>query len=311
MEQLNLSLISPPDLALIFQPLTPENPCGEDLRYDPVFDRIPELARSEPVSTSMGVWERENKKSDWKAVAASCHDVLTRQSKDLQVAAWYGEALIHLHGPRGAALGWHIFNQLALSFWKDIHPLIVEKDIEIRLRSVYWFSQQTKQWLSRLITPLPAEPELSAAPELTADEERTALQSLLTELMQFEAFLIQQLGDQAPLFNALTELTKQRLSALGVAPQLATDASGVALAEGLGLPLARSGAGHAVSTRDAAYGSLREVATYLRKFEPHSPVPMILDALVEWRDCQFNDLLERMPQDKASLYELLKFFKKP
>lgn len=305
-----MSLMSPTDLALILQPLTLADSCGEDMRYAPVFDRIPELARSEPVSLSVGVWEREYKKADWKAVAASCHEVLTSQSKDLQVAAWYGEALIHLHGPQGAALGWHIFSQLAVSFWADIHPRIVENDVEIRLRSVYWFSQQTKQWLSGLAPTVPAEYNPKVAPELMTQTGGKELQNLLNELLQLEAFLTQQLGDQAPLFNSLTELLQQRLMTLGSLTQQTANASDATETDGSGLFVARSDARRAVSSRDAAYVSLQEVAGYLRKFEPHSPVPMILDALVEWRDCQFDDLLVRMPQDKASLYELLKFFKK-
>lgn len=300
-----MTRLDSPDSELIFQSFEAEAPCGPDLRYDPVFDRIAELARREPEGSSMGVWERENKKADWAGVAQLCHELLTTRTKDLQVAAWYGEALIHLNGLAGASQGWKMFCRLAMSFWPNIHPNIEVEDVELRLRPVHWFSKQTQQWIaehSLLKTGFIDPSDFSTCEPW---EEQVALKSLQFELTQFESFLHQHLPDQAPFLHALSEPVQQRLGVFGPEPSIASDPDGLTLNPDTGGP----GKPRAFVSREAAYASIHEVAAYLRKAEPHSPVPMILDAIFEWRDCQFDELLERMPQDKASLYELLRFFK--
>lgn len=300
-----MTWLDSPDSELIFQSFQAEAPCGPDLRYDSVFDRIAELARREPEGSSMGVWERENKKADWAGVAQLSHELLTTRTKDLQVAAWYGEALIHLNGLVGASQGWKMFCRLAMSFWPNIHPNIEDGDVELRLRPVYWFSKQTQQWIAEHSLLKTGFVDSSDPSTCEPWEEQVALKSMQSELAQFESFLHQQLPDQAPFLHGLSETVQQRLGVFGPEPSIASSTDGLTLNQDSGGPRKQ----RAFVSRDAAYASIHEAAAYLRKSEPHSPVPMILDAIFEWRDCQFGELLERMPQDKASLYELLRFFK--
>jgi type VI secretion system protein ImpA len=303
------------DPAPLLAPLLLDEPCGTDLRYDQVYDKIPELGRCETEGLPMGVWERESKKSDWPAVVALCTEVLSTRTKDMQIAAWLGQALTRLHGPRGAALGWRIFSSLTTTFWHDIHPRIDNKDAnnkdaEIRLCAVYWFAKQTDQWLTEYLASTVGDRDAREGTESTSAEGVAALTSLLQELEQLQLFLDQQLGQQTPLFHQLIEPLQRRLSTIKALPQ-ATLANAIAAAQTGDQSLAAAPIQLKLNSRDAAYAALGDIARVLAKAEPHSPVPMILEALVSWRDCQFSDLLTRMPQDKASLYELLKFFKQP
>jgi type VI secretion system protein ImpA len=334
------------DPAPLLAPLLLDEPCGADLRYDQVYDKIPELGRCEAEGLPMGVWERESKKSDWPAVVALCTEVLSTRTKDMQIAAWLGQALTRLHGPRGAALGWRIFSSLTTTFWHDIHPRIDNKDAnnkdannkdannkdaEIRLCAVYWFAKQTDQWLTEYLASTVGDRDAQEGTESTSAEGLAALTSLLQELEQLQLFLDQQLGQQTSLFHQLIEPLQRRLSTIKALPQ-ATLANAIAAAQSgdqslAAVPITLANAIAAaqsgdqalaavpiqlkLNSRDAAYAALGDIARVLAKAEPHSPVPMILEALVSWRDCQFSDLLTRMPQDKASLYELLKFFKQP
>jgi len=299
-----------PDPGLLLAPLLRDGPCGADLRYDQVYDKIAELGRSETEGLPMGVWERESKKSDWHGVIALCVDVLNTRTKDMQIAAWLGQALTRLHGPCGAALGWKIFSSLTKTFWQDIHPRMDDNDTEIRMCAVYWLTQHTSQWLTEYLAATASERDNLQTTEPSSAEETAALTSLLQELLQLQLFLDQQLGQQASLFHQLTEPLHQRLALLAV---LATPvvAHSTAHASTDISAMKSTPTQHTFNSRDAAYAALGDIARVLAKSEPHSPVPMILEALVSWRDCQFNDLLTRMPQDKASLYELLKFFKQP
>lgn len=297
-----------PDPAPLLAPLLLDGPCGVDLRYDQVYDKILELARSEDEYLPMGIWEREYKKSDWSAVTALCFEVLSTRSKDMQIVAWLGQALTRLHGPIGAAFGWTMFARLTSIFWNDIHPRMEDNDVEIRLCSVEWFTTQTGHWLTEYLGLKASGSDALLPIETISAENLAALKSLLQELQQFQLFFDQKLGQQSPLFHQLTDPLQKRLDSLNTSTQAAL-ADSVIFNE---TQIMTSAPIQVTSnSRDAAYATLGDIARILSKSEPHSPVPMILEALVSWRDCQFNDLLERMPQDKASLYELLKFFKHP
>lgn len=292
------------DLERICQSISQDSPCGEDLRYGSTYDLIPELARCDTVGLSMGVWDREVKKSDWVGVVSVCQDVLTARSKDLQVAAWLCEALIHLHGINGAALGWRVVADLASLFWEAIHPKL-EDDVELRIKPILWLIQCTDRWLTGYCqAPEKGGGESVAIPLANADEGKQML--LLREhISRLQELLDQRLGDASPSLYSLCERIDYRLKRL--APVVADVALSLD-AETLVAAQASSFDAADIASREQAYGAIRKVAEYLRKEEPHSPVPMILEAIAGWRDYQFNDLLARMPQERASLYELLKFF---
>lgn len=305
-----MNAINLPDTALLLAPLLVDGPCGTDLRYELVYDRISELGRSETEGVPMGVWERESKKSDWHGVVDLCVEVLSTRTKDMQIAAWLSHALIRLHGPIGAALGWKIFSTLTSNFWSDIHPHMDDGDAEIRLCPVYWLTQRTSQWLTEYLPSTASERDNLLIVDATNTTDIVALTNLRQELLQLQIFLDQQLGPQASLFHQLTEPLQQHLNLLAVLSAPApTDSTAFPSSDGSDMK--NSPNQLTLNSRDATYAALESIARDLAKSEPHSPVPMILEALVSWRDCQFNDLLTRMPQDQASLYELLKFFKKP
>ena len=77
----------PIDIEALLQPISDEEPCGSDLRYHPVTDKIKEARRQEE-ALAQGVWEREVKVADYVAVLKLAKEALTKQSKDLQIAAW-------------------------------------------------------------------------------------------------------------------------------------------------------------------------------------------------------------------------------
>ena len=48
----------------LLQPIPGENPCGANLYYSPLFDKIKEARRQESAGP-MGAWEREVKTADY------------------------------------------------------------------------------------------------------------------------------------------------------------------------------------------------------------------------------------------------------
>lgn len=106
----------------LLTPVRPQSPAGESLRYEPLYDQIREARRSENPALPQGVWQRPPVQADWGQVAALTTDVIAHHSKDLNLAVWRTEALLHLHGFAGYTEGCYLVYGLHLDFAADMHP---------------------------------------------------------------------------------------------------------------------------------------------------------------------------------------------
>ena len=71
----------------LLDPISEENPCGEYLRYEPIYDEIQEYRREDDPQLSQGVWERDIKKANWPQLLITCEDLLKHKTKDLQICS--------------------------------------------------------------------------------------------------------------------------------------------------------------------------------------------------------------------------------
>src|SRR5882757_9351993 len=81
----------------LLNPIDGANPSGVNLRYDPIFDKIKE-ARREEDQPPPGMTERDRKVAENPLVIKLVTDLLTKKTKDLQLAAWLTEALLKQKG---------------------------------------------------------------------------------------------------------------------------------------------------------------------------------------------------------------------
>src|SRR5262249_32213111 len=68
------------------------------------------------------------------------------------------------------------------------------------------------------------------------------------------------------------------------------------------------GAAEALGGREAAYRRLREVAAYLKKIEPHSPVPFLIERAIQWGEMPFDRLFKdvvKNPDVQRHVWETL------
>lgn len=124
----------------LLQPVAGGDPCGEDVSFSDKFDRIREARRADDPSLSQGDWQTELKVADWRAVIALASEVLTGESKDLQLAAWLGEALIGRHGFEGAGDAFDVLHGLLEDYWEGVHPMPDGDDLEERASKLAWFN---------------------------------------------------------------------------------------------------------------------------------------------------------------------------
>src|SRR5579864_2820514 len=124
----------------ILVPIPGDNPSGVDLRYDTkllVFDKIKE-ARRQDDELNQGAWQSERKTANWPLVLKLSQDTLATTSKDLQLAAYLTEALLHSERFAGLRQGLDAIYRLLNEFWDSLYPQIEEGDREMRARPLSW-----------------------------------------------------------------------------------------------------------------------------------------------------------------------------
>lgn len=125
----------------VLTPIAGDNPAGQDLRYAPVYDKIKE-ARREDDDLSQGAWQHERKVADSALAIKLAQEALTKQSKDLQLAAWLTEALLRKNGFGGLAEGLAVCHGLIETFWGNLYPQLEDGDAEYRASPLEWIANK-------------------------------------------------------------------------------------------------------------------------------------------------------------------------
>ena len=108
--------------------------------------------------------------------------------------------------------------------------------------------------------------------------------------------------DLVALLEEIQEYLEQYQSSGGAgasapAAEAAAQSAPATMASATGISGSGAPAGP-IASRDDAYRRLREVAEFLRKTEPHSPVPPLLDRAVRWGNLSFEKLFEDVVKNK-------------
>ena len=120
----------------LLTPIAGENPAGEDLYYDKVFDQVKEARREEDDQGPVGTLAQQ-KRADYRSVIKIAGEALAKRTKDLRLAGWLVEAQIRVEGFSVLASGIELLRSLQETFWPTLYPLIEEGgDLELRMLSV-------------------------------------------------------------------------------------------------------------------------------------------------------------------------------
>ena len=128
------------DIPALTASLPGDSPGGADLRYDAAYQAILDARREENARLPQGIWVRDIKRADWPAVERMCTSVLRTRGKDLQVACWLVEGVIHRTGFAGLAPGLRLLSGLCRNLWPVLHPAIEDGDLTARLAPFEWMN---------------------------------------------------------------------------------------------------------------------------------------------------------------------------
>lgn len=120
-------------------PISQESPCGSDSRQDfslgslylKIKDARSDARRLERAIETDG--EGPSPLSLWEVVFETGQEILSTQSKDLEIAAWLAEAMVRLHGLDGFSKALSLSRQLVDAYWDQIFPLPDEDGFEARV----------------------------------------------------------------------------------------------------------------------------------------------------------------------------------
>ena len=335
------------------KPISAERPAGQDLRLDPADLTISQLEEMRTEVDPRLDPGGESRAANWPGVVSLCEETLTGRTKDLEIAAFYTQALVTLEGVGGLLKGLRILRGLVEEFWDHVHPGWDEGEViePIRARAISWvgssreflasvrkipvtdpigdtprswFDYEQSQRLDKAATKSDQGPyrELLAAGLISGEQwrgslggtppERLAgaiagLKDCIAELAALDKACEDHFKEDPPFLMDLVQLLEeiqdylvQYASAGGAgasdsAPAVQAAATAPATAARMPTPGAPAGP---IASRDEAYRRLREVAEFLRKTEPHSPVPALLDRAVRWGNMNFEKLFDDVVKNK-------------
>lgn len=126
----------------LLQPISEDNPVGDDIREDPsqtsAYYSIKDARKAARAAERNNMFDGDNSEAvkQWRKILELAPDILQNQSKDLEIASWYTEALIRRHGFQGLRDGFKLIHGLIEQYWDNLYPLPDEDGVETRVASL-------------------------------------------------------------------------------------------------------------------------------------------------------------------------------
>ncbi|MES2048743.1 MAG: type VI secretion system protein TssA [Pseudomonadota bacterium] len=327
----------------LLQEISPEEPCGPNLEYDPSFLALEQAILGKP-EVQYGDVITPAVPPEWKTVNKLTLELLGR-SRDLRVAGPLLRSALALRGIVGLADGLQLVQQLLLERWDTVHPqLDPDDDLDpmLRINSLAVLAEMSTTIKEIKESPLVVLPGLGtftlrdldiALGELPAAEgvEKISVASIslamhdldpesfsktfeglkqaYDSVIGIEKILLQKVGASQTLnLDLLVKSLKRgrdffadcqaQISGVGV---VANDDEGVD-SESASSVVARSTSGKpAISgeilTRDDVANMIEKICAYYQKYEPSSPVPLVLQRAKRLVRKNFFEIMEDLAPD--------------
>lgn len=127
----------------VVAPVSQENPTGTDPRYDvspnSSYYRLKDQRMAARNAERNAIIEEESILSlnnMWRVFLEDVPEILSTQSKDLELVAWLIESLTRIFGFRGMGIGYNVANAFIEEYWEKLHPMPDEDGIETRISAI-------------------------------------------------------------------------------------------------------------------------------------------------------------------------------
>lgn len=258
---------------LATQPIPGDSPAGQSARYDPDFEQMQaEILKLEnPAGGEV----------KWNVVQELAEKILSGKSKDLLAAVYYAVARLQREGYPGLNMGLGVIQGMCQTFWEPMFPEI--KRMKARESALEWLIDRVNR---QLVND-------------GGSVDKAVTTACANTMNQLANFVNSKLETPNPLLDGFVR-------ALNSAGQAAA-----APAQGGGAPAAGGAAAAPsgpIGNRKQAFDKLKEVADFLRKTEPHSPVSYLVQRAVKWGSMTLEDVLSELVKNndvRKQLFETL------
>src|SRR5262249_26532046 len=125
----------PLDFDALLAPLANAEPAGTSSAYFELRAQLEDLRREEnpdDFSAEDPMRPEEVKRADWSRIEELTRDALTGTTKDLRLAGYLLEALVHRYGLPGLRDGLRLLREMLDQCWDRMYPSIEDGDLEVR-----------------------------------------------------------------------------------------------------------------------------------------------------------------------------------
>lgn len=282
----------------LLAPIQADNPCGDSIRYSPESDQLVAARQQDDETLPTGVWQSTPRRADWDEVAKIATVLTKTLSKDLVIMSWLGEAWIRVHGLAALPNALELVTLALEQYPEQLHPKIKEGDYDYRAAPLCWIAQH----YATLVAEAPLfiahgenisltqwqQGKLADVPLPGADEATIlSLTSSMEWLQRLNNVCQSWPTESAPSFKALEQKIKTCLQALGNTLPEQSPPVGQETASTVSN-------GATFLHREEAYQMIKQVADYLARTEPHSPVPYLLQRAYIWGHTPLPELLNEL-----------------
>ncbi len=129
------------DIGALTAPISDTHPSGEDIREDrsPTSDyySIKDARNNARAAERSSMFDDDvDLITPWRTVIDLAPNILKNKSKDLEVAAWYTEALIRLYGIPGLRDGFELIQSFVENYWDGLYPQPDEDGLETKVAPI-------------------------------------------------------------------------------------------------------------------------------------------------------------------------------
>ena len=296
------------DVPLLLAAVSATSPCGEDMEYDAQFLQLERDAKGQP-ERSMGDSILPAEPPDWRSIQQQSLDLLQR-SKDLRITHFLLQSALALQGVAGLADALTLINALLresiLTRSRTFGPVSLRAALNASGLMSFPDEQLGAQQLNAAF--LDSDPEQLQATRDALSTARAACEAI-------EQQVSDQVGSaQGVDLSLLKQPLKQALQILSqFVPSSETDSrepeavsdDNAPSVDFAAAPVAPRPSGD-IANRDDVLRSLDKILAYYSRYEPSSPLPVLLNRAKHLVHADFAAIVRNLIPDGMSQFENLR-----
>lgn len=331
------------DIDALLEPISADNPGGDDLEYDPAFVELEDAARGKE-ERQVGDVVEAAEEPDWKDVGKRAAGLLGR-SKDLRAAVYLTRAALNIDGLSGLRDGLELVRRLLERYWEELHPQLDPDDdydpvmrvnilaeltdpdaflAKVRLaplvqsRTFGRFSMRDIAIARGELSPVGDDdtPDMAQIEAAFSETDVDALQNTLraideasSALSTIESTVTERVGvENSASFSSLSDVLRDASHVVGEHLQLkgvATHANDEEGEEGADAGAPAKGYSGQIQSREDVIVALERISEYYRQYEPSSPLPLLVHRAKSLVHSDFMDILRNVAPDAVAQAEFL------